>query len=457
MQSGSVKPSLRYGFVTNGVPAINYFVNLMEEPSDGTIKLYDTWGNILTSKDGITFTLKPVSAFQKIISRTPVLSNGKQYLIFASLWRDEGVVLTSNDKVSWKAVKIPNIPLGMNVLKSGNKFIGFGKGGLIATSNDGLKWNIKRSALPAQYLEQVIQANGRYVAVGGEFQSSVPAILSSKDGNVWSRVYQSDRYNTETDAIQSIASNGKRIVAVGGSLSYTSTDGAKWQKHAVKGAKLRKVVWTGKGFVALGVTLNIDRAKSKYTLYSSADGINWKPLLTTTHPITDLAAYGGTVVAVGTKNNQALAMSSKDLKNWREKLFILGKNNPSWKKSMKSESFDYDASVTFENVQWVNNQFVIMSDVIYTSKDGVNWSTVTGSYDEYLQKSPSAKSNGKLVWTGKEYRYYKNNILGISQNLKNWDFYEIDRMYGIKNMIWTGTDLLGVGDDGLIIRIKDKK
>jgi hypothetical protein len=458
MQSGSVKPSLRYTFVVNGVPVQNYDIGLMEESSNGTIKLYDTWGNVLTSKDGITFTLKPEPAFKKIDSRTQVLSNGKQYLIYASLWRDEGVVFTSKDKVSWKAVKIPNIPLGMNVLKSGNKFIGFGKGGLIASSNDGLKWNIKRSALPAQYLEQVIRVNGRYFAVGGEFQSSVPAILSSKDGNVWSRIYQSDRYDTETDAIRSIASNGKRIVAVGGSLSYISADGAKWQKHTVKGgAKLRKVVWTGKVFVALGATLNIDRAKNKYTLYSSADGINWKPLLTTTNPITDIAANGGTVVAVGTKNNKALAMSSKDLKTWREKSFALGKNNPSWKGSMKSASFDYDASVTFENVQWVNNQFVIMSDLIYTSKDGVNWSAVTGSYDEYLQKTPSAKSYGKLIWTGKDYRYYKNNILGISKNLKNWDFYEIDRMYGIKNMIWTGTDLLGVGDDGLIIRIKDKK
>ncbi|WP_379128502.1 hypothetical protein [Paenibacillus sp. sgz500958] len=456
-QSGTVKSSLTYRFTVNGVPVKNYDVNLMEPVANGIITLYDSYGNVLTSKDGITFTLKPgPEVFDKLYERGEMIQNGNQYFIFGGFWRDEIAVLTSKDKIHWSQVKIKNISLAMRVIKSGGRFVGFGQGGQIALSTDGVNWKIIRPALITQSMNQVIKANGRYTIIGGEFSYNVPMILSSKDGSTWSKVLSSDRFKTgPEDDIQSVEWNGKLYVAVGGAYTYTSKDGVKWQKQTTAtGLNLKKVVWTGTRFAALGVSNSINN--KKYVVYSSTNGVNWKVSLSTTSVLSDLAAHGGTLVAVGSKNQQGLAMSSKDLTKWQEKTFVLGSNNKDWKTGMSSASFDYDARVTFAGVQWVNDRFLIMSDMIYSSKDGVNWSTIKGNYDQFISERLEANSSGRILWTGKDYRYYKNHILGVSKDLISWKFYENEDMFSVNHMIWTGTDLLAVGSDGLLVRIKDK-
>lgn len=454
-QSGSVK-SLNYTFTINGKPSNNYYVSMAEPVSSGTITLMDAYGNILTSKDGISFTQRPAaSVFKSMYGHGPILSNGKQYLVYISRWRDEGAVLTSTDKVTWSERKIANIPLAMTVLKSGKKFIGFGDGGLIAVSSDGLNWKIKQGPAPTQFTNQIIKANGRYVAVGSEFLYSVPGILTSKDGSSWTQVLKSERNQSGyQDDIQSVDWNGKLFAAVGGAYTYTSSNGMEWSKRSsVQGMNLQKVIWTGKTFVALGQSLD----QKQYALYTSANGVNWTASYRTSNPILDIAAHNGTVVAVGAKKNQAMAMSSKDLTNWKEVFFTLGKDNKSWNVMMKGSFYGYAGESTFTSVQWVNGQFLIASDKIYGSKDGVKWSAMTGTYDEYVQGSPKWTSNGRILWTGQDYYYYKNNVIGVSTDLKQWEFYEFNELSGLKHMIWNGTDLLGSGEDGLLARIKPKK
>ncbi|MGG3836167.1 hypothetical protein ABEV00_03980 [Paenibacillus thiaminolyticus] len=53
-----------------------------------------------------------------------------------------------------------------------------------------------------------------------------------------------------------------------------------------------------------------------------------------------------------------------------------------------------------------------------------------------IQGNPKWTSNGRILWTGQDYYYYKNNVIGVSKNLKQWEFYEFDGVLCFNRLIF---------------------
>ncbi|WP_162162950.1 hypothetical protein [Gorillibacterium massiliense] len=461
-QSGSIKPNLRYEAMYNGDRLIpNYWASIMEVAADGTITAIDYYGNIFTSKDGITFSLVRNEPALYDIGLSPMFKVGAKYMIYGVLWRGEGALYTSTDKLHWTKQKIANQPFAMSVLKDGQNFVGFGReDGSIAVSKDGVNWSVKVKPYPASYFYDMVYANGLYVAVGSDMVYDVPAIWTSKDGGNWTKTLTSDRYSTGQPYLSSVTYGSGGFVAVGGSSAYTSATGTGWKKSTVaSGGYLARVVWTGKTYLAVSQTYNKSGEASGSQFYTSANGTSWKAGAKTSAFILDVAVNKGTVVAVGTKNKTAVVLTSGDLNKWTETSFTLGKDNPSWKRmdSSTGEYYYNRPANVFTNVMAKADGFIIMSDHVYTSKDGIAWSTVKGTYDDYVKEDPQLYAGGRLVWTGKDYRYKQGSIIGVSPDLKNWDFYDTEVPYNARGLLWANSSLFSYGDSGLLVQIRDKK
>lgn len=455
-QSGAKRAAPHAGF--NVIPVKNYYYQVWEVDKNGVIVLLDMYDNMLTSQDGITFNLKKSpSVFYKEDIHSQIFWNGRQYLVYTSSVRGEANVQVSTDQVHWKQQKISNIPVRMNVVKSGQTFVGITESGIIATSQDGLNWKIKRSASFEASLYEVQKFNNRYMAVGTEIS---PAILTSNDGQQWKSLLQIDYSDySASRELKSVAWSGTTYVAVGGELTWISKDGVTWKKTGkpLTDNQFTKVIWTGKQFLASANTFTNQGKQSKTILYTSTDGQSWKRALEWRGQLYDLAAHGGIVLAVGTNNKQAVIVRSTNLKDWKTQTFTLGKDSPNWNPDPNDGSENY--AQAFMHVQWVNNRFTLLSDHIYTSTDGITWSVIKGDYSEYVSDRYDQASvvNGRILWTGKDYRYYTRSVLAVSKDLTDWEFYELpDEVYVLKDMIWTGRNLLGVGEDGLIVHISDR-
>jgi len=464
-QSGSIKSHLKYeGIPHNGKPFKMYGGDLHDIKPNGTIVLTDSYGNVLESADGITFKAVRKDPLFHMAARSETMWNGSHYLIYLGVYTDNAYVLTSKDKVKWTKKAITGIPGAIMVAKSGSKFVAFSYNGTIATSQDGLTWKVVVAEKPDYRIYDTLKARDKYVAGGSQATrvagrwTLVPAILTSKDGVSWTSVLPPETNNDRDRQIRSLATNGKGYVAVGQRMSYTSKDGSKWTLHKQKPElDLYQVIWSGKSYVAFGRTSNASGLLVTSDVYTSADGVNWKKTYATKGHITKLAvSSGGTVVAVGSKDRKAMALASANLANWKETLFTLGKDNEYW------SAVSGEAEYSFVNVQWAKDRFLVMSDQIYSSKDGISWSVVASDYGLYLKDSPSFFGNGQVFWTGKEYRYYVGGRVGVSTDLKAWTFYDLDLGGDLYQLIWTGSGMLGVvgdgsGGGGTMIRITDRQ
>ena len=172
-------------------------------------------------------------------------------------------------------------------------------------------------------------------------------------------------YDTDV-ALFDVAWNGSVFVAVGWNpapgdgraLAATSPDGLDWSYQWIDtgGAVLMAVRWTGSRFVAVGTHgVNL----------TSPDGISWSQ-----HPLDeqfslrDMEWNGDRLVAVGKHSNTGrLILSSTDGVIWQECLLP-----------------DIHGSDFFD-VTWTGARFLAVSrplgDVIFSSRDGIDWSTET--------------------------------------------------------------------------------
>ncbi|CAH0121712.1 hypothetical protein PAE9249_04245 [Paenibacillus sp. CECT 9249] len=147
MQSGQVKSGMLYKFVVNDIPSTNYYYDVEKYTADGVITLYDYYGNILTSKDGKSFTIQSRrDLFPTNYHRTPTFKAGKNYIIFTQYWHSPGVIrskaLVSTDRAKWKQINLDkNVPNSMDVIQANdNTLVGYGDDGRIAISNNGIDW-----------------------------------------------------------------------------------------------------------------------------------------------------------------------------------------------------------------------------------------------------------------------------------------------------------------------------
>jgi alpha-tubulin suppressor-like RCC1 family protein len=290
-------------------------------------------------------------------------------------------------------------------------------------------------------LNQLLKTNDKYLGIGKDNEFGV---FTSKDGVKWKQTL------TEPYQLRSAAWSGSRYVVVSFRYAWSSPDGVSWKKTDFKqDMQLQKVIWSGSRFFALANVFNTNTGNFVKTLiYTSTDGAVWTKALESPGWLKDIAAHKDTVVAVGTMNKQAAVLQSSNLKNWKTQTFTLGKENQQWKAA-------FTDIPSFLNVQWVNGAFIIMSDHIYRSQDGINWSDINGDFSEFINVNPAGRANGEVIWTGKDYRYHNGVYLGVSADLRSWKFYEKEEFWNVNQLIWIGDRLLGIGGD-LIMKISDK-
>ena len=167
-----------------------------------------------------------------------------------------GGMMDSRDGVHWGATCLGFGPPFFGVAANSKVAVAVGKMSAIARTTDGIHWDFVFSATndPDIVFLDVVWTGKQFVAVGTD-----GLIVTSPDGETWTvRKSSSDIY------INSVASNGTRIVAVGHDCSdpancrpliLESSDGESWSQtdtSAYSDFSLNAVVWTGTRFVALG-------------------------------------------------------------------------------------------------------------------------------------------------------------------------------------------------------------
>jgi hypothetical protein len=201
-------------------------------------------------------------------------------------------------------------------------------------------------------LSGVAEGLGAFVAVGsytnpasGQLQGRIGV---SPDGRSWS-----DRTPSGAGALQAVAFGGNRLVAVGLTNVWTSTNALDWTRPDSRTATNLQAITFGKGlFVATGL---------RGTIQTSADGDVWTthiPSTPTTRALRGVAFGNDRFVAVGNLGT-----------------VIVSDNGLDWT-TVDSGTTDIFYAVAFGNGSFVAVGFAATNpgfSAIWTSPDGANW------------------------------------------------------------------------------------
>ncbi len=213
--------------------------------------------------------------------------------------------------------------------------------------------------------------------------------------------------------LYSVASSSSLIVAVGDNAGiYTSSSGTIWTKRPTNIPdngipSLQAAAWCGTKFFIVG---SPGGTNNNAAILSSPDGITW-----TSHDsgvftyLYGVACSGTQVVAVG---GSGTILTSPDGNTWAQR----------------------DAGTPFAlytGIIWTGSQFIIVSNPILSSSDGITWKQWPGI--------PIYMSS--VVWTGTQFNavgsgFYMSSD-GISWTQQSSDY--------ANSIAWSGTQLVAVG------------
>ena len=273
---------------------------------------------------------------------------------------EDGFMMSSPDGSVWaqlsgKAFDISGSWEINELATNGSTIVGVGEGSLIITGKHGTEWVRRYAPVSWGELNAVIWAGSAFWAVGG------PGIFRSNDGVHWAEM----GHGPSNVRLNDIVWNGSLYVAVGRDpvpVGYrksvmTSRDGREWTYHEILfPVPLHAVGWTGSRFVAAG----------DGDLYlTSVDGEVWEQhSWPDSRDVMDMAWNGDRLVAVGGRwEVGGFILSTTDGLDWLEC------------------ELPIDNVSDFDDVTWTGTHYVAVSrssgDVIFTSADGVSWSSET--------------------------------------------------------------------------------
>jgi len=270
---------------------------------------------------------------------------------------------------------------------TGSQYVAVGVGGMISTSPDGAAWTRRKSNV-VHRLTSVAWSGSQLVTVGND-SLNAPIILTSPDGQEWSV-----RYSVPND-------------------------------HS---RPLEKVTWTGSQFVAVGNELLEGRELA--LVLTSPDGISWTQRAKGVVPgyMHSVAAYGSTLVAVGTGPYQEPAVwTSQD-------------GGVTWTRGVLPGA---GTCCVLKDVTWGNGQFVAVGGGnaarAWNSADGVTW-----------QASTSALANGAVSITASPSRYVATSLSGLYTSEDGMQWLEQPVSGGgvcYQAILWDGKGYIAVGAD----------
>jgi hypothetical protein len=238
-------------------------------------------GLLLTSPDGKSWSAPQVGKDGETY-RSAAGGNGR--LVATGSYGSSFIAAASTDGAAWKAApkddRLNRALLG--IAFGDGTFVGLGgdPGGVgfaqpfVVLSRDGLTWDSPHK-IPGQFvLRRAAFGNGRWVGVGDRGRRS-----ASEDGKVWKDAAEVKAIDTLVD----VACGNGVFVGVGlHGLRMRTEDGLKWSDRQTgeEGEHLNSVVWAGDRFVAIGAGAT----------YTSKDGAAWERLPNQDSPVS--ATYG---------------------------------------------------------------------------------------------------------------------------------------------------------------------
>lgn len=164
----------------------------------------------------------------------------------------------STDGVAWTDLRgFPGKAILRRLAYGNDRFVGVGDVGRRSASTDGWKWDDAPDVKAIDTLVDVTFGKGVFVGVGLHGLR-----MRSEDGLKWTDRQVGD----EGEHLNSILWAGDRFVAIGMKATYTSPDGAKWERHAVQQGPLTAAFGNG---VFIGV-------RWKGRLLRSTDAVAWR-------------------------------------------------------------------------------------------------------------------------------------------------------------------------------------
>ena len=281
----------------------------------------------------------------------------------------------------------------------------------IAYSSDGLNYTnaSNASAIFGSEVHGIANSGSIWVAGGTPNGGSTSSTGYSYDANTW---YASSSGNSILTSINCIAYGDGKFVAIGGGATYVamySTDGINWTGTMLNtswngwgmGVVYRNSTWVICGGAGAGST-------NKMIAYSS-NAINWSFVNTTTLSAeTRMVDYGASKwVAVGLNaaTPTVEVIYATDLSG-------------SWTNSI----CPYGNRANY--VKWGGDRFILngysgvyTGSTIYTSSDGVNWSSVTSANIS----TPAGPINwNNNLWLMGQYNNSTKSLLYSSDNGSTW-------------------------------------
>lgn len=395
---------------------LNTYTNAMKVAWDGhKFVIVGDNGHIYTSPDGLTWTMTVASLGQDLYS---VAGSGTTWVAVGK----SGTVRVSADAVNWTTCTVPTSKNLRSVAWSGTKFVAVGDDGTIITSPDGITWTDRTAASgTTDSFTAVGATQSLIVAVTFPYAgSNLPTIYTSPDGTTWTPRAGS------VIGVNTIVYAGGKWLAAGNSRVATSTDGITWAVNQNGPGNtigdFVSIVYTGTKYVAAGSI-----AYTQGAVYTSPDGTTWTLVASQqSYKEVTRSTTDGRLVAVA---SSGASIASLD-------------NGVTWKFGGLNSGFG--------GIKWSSLLGCFVAVVseganqgIYTSNDGLAWARLANAplYGK-LAASPSLLVNHGFNYTG--------NGISTSTDGITWTPSTGYTTGHLLDMIWTGSQFIGVGYGGTI-------
>jgi hypothetical protein len=230
---------------------------------DGQFVAVGDLGTIVTSPDGLNWTLRPSGTTNALLA---VAYGNHRFVALGLDFSEIAISVVSTNGVDWVPHELSVSNSAVVSLAFGDgQFVAVGAGDTIISSADGFEWAGRKSGTGTDF-NGIGYGNGEFVAVGPT------RFLTSGDGTNWLQRQPGTAPNSYF--FSAVAYGGGQFVAVGGDaaggrvgVAETSTDGVTWVLHYTGATNWLNLVAYGSGrFVA---------ADSLGGILTSADGTNW--------------------------------------------------------------------------------------------------------------------------------------------------------------------------------------
>ena len=407
------------------------------------------YGNISTSSDGTTWTLRTSGTSNCLYG----VAYGNSMYVAVGYRK---TLLTSTDGISWTDRSVSDNAYFKGIVYGGSKFVAIGNDNISYSSTDGITWT-KGSA---GYLYCITYGNSLYVAGGHSGK-----IMTSSDGNTWT---------SQTSGVSrrlTGASYGNSLYVLTGynGQIITSPDGVTWTSR-LSGETINVL---GVDYDGASKFLAVGAAGGALT---SSDGITWNGISTKfeldggDYAATRACLDASLCISVGNYGKLYTA-SSSDLTSWTSRnsgitdslysingdgsLYVaVGANGQiitstdgvSWT-TRTSGTTNVLRDITYDG----SSQYVVVDDSgeALTSPDGITWTVNTlGVSSDYMKAV--AYGNSTYVAVGRDSGGTDFIIYSSSDGI-TWNQVEyINSGYGYSGVAYGNSTFVAVGSGGRI-------